>query len=136
MRLWRLRWSIARAVLAEPRLWLGALRQVRVMARPRWWRRPPFLPLPPADYAAFRWQTMYGGSGLLTDEVTLAASHRRAGEDLAGWLRWSGEEHAAQRLRQRRQMGRRPAQRSVRARLCRRWWRSRARATSRSMSSP
>src|SRR5690606_34734013 len=31
------------AVLARPSLWAVALRQARVLARPGWWRRRPFL---------------------------------------------------------------------------------------------
>jgi hypothetical protein len=28
-----------------------------------WWRRPPFLPLPPAEYLAWRLHTAYGETG-------------------------------------------------------------------------
>jgi hypothetical protein len=33
------------------------------MSRPRWWRRPPFLPVPDADYVRFRLETQYGTGG-------------------------------------------------------------------------
>ncbi len=48
------------AILRHPSLWLVALRQVRVLAAPAWWRRAPFLPVPDAAYLRFRLVTMYG----------------------------------------------------------------------------
>jgi len=39
------------------------VRQVRRLTQPGWWRRPPFLPLPPPDYLRFRLETAYGGAG-------------------------------------------------------------------------
>jgi hypothetical protein len=47
-------------VLVRPGLWPTALRQAVRLARPRWWRRFPFLPLPDARYLAFRFETQYG----------------------------------------------------------------------------
>lgn len=32
-----------------------------------WWRRPPFLPLPPAEYLAWRLHTAYGDSAAAPD---------------------------------------------------------------------
>jgi hypothetical protein len=46
------------------------------LARPGWWRRPPFLPLPDRDYVRFRLQTAYGPSGTPT------------GDDLVAYLNW------------------------------------------------
>lgn len=51
------------AVLQRPDLWYTAVRQVRVLAPPGWWRRAPFLPVPPAGYLRFRLETAYGGDG-------------------------------------------------------------------------
>ncbi|MGH9212690.1 MAG: hypothetical protein ACRD2C_18780 [Acidimicrobiales bacterium] len=51
------------AVIRRPELWSTAVRQAAVLARPGWWRRSPFLPLPPPDYWRFRLQTAYGGDG-------------------------------------------------------------------------
>lgn len=51
---------MAGAVLVRPWLWATAARQVMVLAPPRWWRRPPYLPLPDPAYLAFRLETMYG----------------------------------------------------------------------------
>ena len=65
------------AVVARPSLWPIAVRQVVVLARPGWWRRPPFLPLPDRRYLAFRLETMYGGEG-----------RPPAGADVVGYLRW------------------------------------------------
>jgi hypothetical protein len=48
------------AVAARPGLWPVALRQLLRLAGPGWWRRPPFLPVPPTDYRRFRLQTQYG----------------------------------------------------------------------------
>ena len=51
------------AVLRHPSLWSTALRQIRVLAAPGWWRRAPFLPVPDPAYLRFRLVTAYGGSG-------------------------------------------------------------------------
>jgi hypothetical protein len=51
---------VALAVLARPRLWPTGVRQVRRLARPGWYRRAPFLPLPPRTYLAFRSTTQSG----------------------------------------------------------------------------
>jgi hypothetical protein len=50
-------------VLGRPHLWSTAARQGRRLARPGWWRRAPFLPLPDADYLRFRFETQYGLDG-------------------------------------------------------------------------
>ena len=50
-------------VVARPHLWLIALRQALRLARPRWWTRAPFLPLPDPDYLRFRFETQYGTTG-------------------------------------------------------------------------
>lgn len=74
------------AVGGRPLLWPTAVRQVRVLARPRWWLRPPFLPLPPPDYLRFRLQTAYGGdgrvSGLRPEDVVAYLDWCRA------WRAW------------------------------------------------
>ena len=43
-------WRATLLVLARPGLWWTALRQALRLARPRWWTRAPFLPLPDAAY--------------------------------------------------------------------------------------
>jgi hypothetical protein len=49
------------------------------LARPGWWRRPPYLPLPDPDYVRFRIQTAYGNHGT------------PAGDDLVAYLNWCRE---------------------------------------------
>jgi hypothetical protein len=66
------------AVLARPRLWRAALRQARALAPARWWRRPPFLPLPDRQWVRFRSTTAYGDPGAALDV-----------EDLLTWLAWT-----------------------------------------------
>jgi hypothetical protein len=56
----RLLLPVIRAVLPRPRLWVPAARILARTARRDWWRRPPFLPLPSADYVRFRMLTNYG----------------------------------------------------------------------------
>jgi hypothetical protein len=46
------------------------------LARPGWWRRRPYLPLPDPDYVRFRLLTAYGSGG----EPTAA--------DVVAYLRW------------------------------------------------
>lgn len=70
------------AVARRPSLWGTAARQVIVLARPGWWRRRPFLPLPDPEYLRFRLQTAYGGTG--------DSSPPSAG-DLVAYLHWCRE---------------------------------------------
>jgi hypothetical protein len=51
----------------HPSLWTTALRQIRRTAAPGWWRRWPFLPLPPGAYLAFRMITQYGDANRAPD---------------------------------------------------------------------
>jgi hypothetical protein len=54
-------WGRAALALARhPSLWATAVVQALRMARDRWWRRAPFLPLPDPDYLRFRLETQYG----------------------------------------------------------------------------
>jgi hypothetical protein len=74
---WWLRAGVA--VLRRPRLWPTAVGQAVRLARPGWWRRAPFLPLPDPDYVRFRMQTAYGSHGTPT------------GDDLVAYLNWCRE---------------------------------------------
>jgi hypothetical protein len=65
------------AVLARPRLWPTALRQWRRLAPAGWWRRWPFLPVPPREYVRFRLITQYGEDG-----------HAPTPEDVVNYLTW------------------------------------------------
>ncbi|MFP5254323.1 MAG: hypothetical protein ACLGI8_00550 [Acidimicrobiia bacterium] len=69
------------ALLRHPSLWGTAVRQARRLAPTRWWRRPPFLPLPDDAYLRFRLETAYGGSGDRAPER----------DDLLTYLRWCRE---------------------------------------------
>jgi hypothetical protein len=62
-------------VAVRPRLWAVAVRQARRLARPRWWARPPFLPIPDRDYLGFRFETQYG-------------SGEPSARDLIAYLEW------------------------------------------------
>lgn len=67
------------AVLRHPGLWPTAIAQAVRLARPGWWRKPPFLPLPDRDYVRFRMQTAYGSAGT------------PAPDDLVAYLAWCRE---------------------------------------------
>lgn len=45
-----------------------------------WYRRPPFLPVPPVDYVAWRWHTAWGEEEQGADPVALERYMR--------WARW------------------------------------------------
>jgi hypothetical protein len=66
-----------RAVLVHPGLWGTGTRQLFVLAKRGWWRRPPFLPLPDAAYLRFRMETAYGDANRDPEPV-----------DLITYLRW------------------------------------------------
>ena len=72
---------VVAAILARPALWPTALVQLHRLAGPGWWRRPPFLPVPPHDYMEFRLVTQYGGK-------YLAEGGRVVPEDVVDYLRW------------------------------------------------
>ena len=73
----RLALRSAGAVAVRPRLWPVATAQLIRFAPDRWWRRPPFLPLPRTDLVRFRSETMYGD-----------ASKAPSPADLVVWLEW------------------------------------------------
>jgi hypothetical protein len=69
--------KVASAVVARPSLWGTALRMWARTTPRDWWRRRPFLPLPPADYVHFRLVTQYG-----------AANAPVVAEDVLNYLTW------------------------------------------------
>jgi hypothetical protein len=71
----------ALAVVRRPGLWWTAVHQLRALAAPGWWRRPPHLPLPAPAYLRFRFITAYGDP----DAAPTPA-------DVVGYLRWCGDE--------------------------------------------
>ena len=68
---------VGAAVAARPELWPTVVRQMRRLAAPGWWRRPPFLPLPSGAYFRFRLVTQYGDP-----------SHRPEPGDVINYLAW------------------------------------------------
>ena len=77
---------VAVAVASRPGLWITALRQVRALAVPGWWRRRPWLPVPDAAYMRFRMVTQYGDPG-----------HRPEPADVVAYLHWCRAYRAALR---------------------------------------
>ena len=65
------------AVVARPWLWGIALVQLFRLARPGWWRRAPFLPVPDREYLRFRLETQYGDP-----------NHAIEPADIVAYLRW------------------------------------------------
>ena len=72
------------AVAAHPSIWWAGLAAVGRLARSRWWRRPPFLPLPGESYWHFRLVTAFGGTG--TEQAM-------TGQDVVAYLRWCRRTH-------------------------------------------
>jgi hypothetical protein len=72
-------WSLGLALVRRPGLWSTAARQAARMCPDGWWRTRPFLPVPAADYLAFRLQTMYGGPGDVAPDPA----------DVIRWLKWA-----------------------------------------------
>ena len=70
-------WRSSRALARHPSLWATAIRSIFRLAPHGWWKRWPFIPVPPAGLLAFRGETMYGHAAALPPP-----------EDLIGWLRW------------------------------------------------
>jgi hypothetical protein len=68
------------AVVRRPRLWPTAWRQWLRMIPRRWWRRPPFLPVPDRAYVRFRIETAYGHEW--------RKAPRGAATDLVTYLEW------------------------------------------------
>jgi hypothetical protein len=77
--------AVVPTLVRRPGLWPTVLRQCFRLARPGWWRRAPFLPLPPRDYIRFRLTTAYGGDGTLAGALAAGAE---PGSDLVAYLEW------------------------------------------------
>ncbi len=71
-------------ILRHPELWAEALRMAVASIPRRWWRQPPFLPVPHRRYVAWRLATAYGDprAPLL-------------GRDLVEFLRWRARQRRA-----------------------------------------
>jgi hypothetical protein len=71
--------SASLAIARRPRLWATAVAQAGRLARPRWWRRPPFVPLPEREYLRHRLETQYG------------SNHAPEPRDVVAYLEWCRE---------------------------------------------
>ena len=56
--------SVFRELIRHPRLWLEAARAYGAFTPRRWWRQPPFVPMPSKSYVRWRLQTAYGSPAL------------------------------------------------------------------------
>ena len=74
--------SLVLAVAKRPQLWGEGLRSLVAMAPRNWWRRPPFLPIPDRDYAAWRIATVHG-----------SADSELSAEELVSYLEWRRRQH-------------------------------------------
>jgi hypothetical protein len=78
-------------VVARPRL-LGSMLRAGWRFRARaWWRRPPFLPVPPPEYLEWRLHTAYGDAG---QAPTV--------DELERYVRWANRLHSGRHGRGRR----------------------------------
>lgn len=77
--------TLVRAI-ARPRLLGSMLRAAWRFRARRWWRRPPFLPLPPRPYLEWRIHTAYGDEGR---EPTPA--------EMSRYLRWANRLYGGHR---------------------------------------
>ena len=84
-----LRPSVVGAVIVRPTLWVTAVRQLARLAPTGWWKRAPFVPVPPRNYMEFRLVTQYGGEhGALQADI-------RA-QDVVDYLQWCKQWNRAQ----------------------------------------
>ncbi len=74
---------VVRGVVSRPWLAPAALAEGLRLARPGWWRRRPFLPLPDPSLWRFRMETAYGGAGEALPTV----------EDVRSFLQWCSGMH-------------------------------------------
>jgi hypothetical protein len=84
VRTWpRLALALAVRALANPALAADLLRVAWRFRARRWYRRPPFLPLPPREYVRWRMHTAYGDH----DAIPPA-------EDVVRYARWVGRQRS------------------------------------------
>jgi hypothetical protein len=72
-------WQLALRALVRPRLAVDLLRLGWSFRARDWYRRPPFLPLPPREYMRWRMFTAYGSEDAIppADDVVNFARWRR-----------------------------------------------------------
>jgi len=81
MRWFRLVLALAPRAAVRPGLAADLLRVAWRFRARDWWRRPPFLPLPPSEYVRWRMYTAYG------DEEAVPPA-----EDVIRYARWIGRQ--------------------------------------------
>ena len=81
MRWLRLSLTLTARALVRPTLAVDLLRVAWRFRSRRWYRQPPFLPLPPREYVRWRMHTAYGDS----DAVPPA-------DDVVRYARWVGRQ--------------------------------------------
>jgi hypothetical protein len=69
---------VAARALVRPRLLLLLVATAWRFRRRGWFRKPPFLPIPPAEYMAWRQHTAYGDEARTTSPAELEAYVRWA----------------------------------------------------------
>lgn len=74
-------------VLVRPLLWPTAVVQAARLVPRGWWRRRPFLPVPPRGYVRFRTLTAAGDAGRAAPDPA----------EVLTWLRWCRDWPAAAR---------------------------------------
>jgi hypothetical protein len=74
---------------ARPRLFASMMRMGWRFRARRWWRRPPFLPLPPSEYLEWRLHTAYGDTG-----------REPSVEEMERYVRWANHLHRGRRGRE------------------------------------
>jgi len=80
MRSWRaLSLALAGRAVVNPRVALDLVGLAWSMRRRRWFRAPPFLPLPPGEYVRWRMYTAYGDENAVppVEDVVRVARWRR-----------------------------------------------------------
>jgi hypothetical protein len=80
---------LAATAALRPRLAWTLVRVAWRMRARGWYRRPPFLPLPPERYLAWRMHTAFGDERYRPDAAEL--------ERYAAWIRWMGRIRSGRR---------------------------------------
>lgn len=78
--------GLARALARRPTLAVEALRTVLAVAPRAWWRAVPYLPIPDADYWAWRAETAYGDRSAAPDV-----------DDIVDYLAWRRRQRSIRR---------------------------------------
>jgi hypothetical protein len=72
--------------MSRPRLLVAMVRAAWRFRARGWWRRPPFLPVPPPEYVEWRMHTAYGDQGRAPTAL-----------EMERYVRWANRMHGARR---------------------------------------